>query len=81
MVIGVCGGEIEEFFVHPAAASEVSRWAEFERSHWSDPASFQVANTMDSAATHLAMAPFVALILGSAGAAIGWVGRKPNRAA
>jgi hypothetical protein len=76
MVIGVCGGELAEFFLHPAPASEVSTWAEFQRSHWSNPASFQVANTMDSATTHLTMAPLVALILGSAGAAAGLLGRK-----
>jgi hypothetical protein len=71
MVIAVCGGEIAEFFVHPPTAAEVSRWAEFQRSHWSDAASFQIANTIDSATVHLTVAPLVALILGSAGAAAG----------
>ena len=80
MVIGVCGGEIAEFFVHPPPASEVSKWAEFQRSQWSDSALFQIANTMDSATTHLTMAPLVALILGSAGAAAGLAGRKSKSA-
>lgn len=80
MAIGICGGELTEFFLHPTPASEVSQWAEFQRSHWSDAASFQIANTMDSATTHLAMAPFVALILGSAGAAIGSAKSKANSA-
>ncbi|HEY6447821.1 MAG TPA: hypothetical protein VIY53_15275 [Acidobacteriaceae bacterium] len=80
MAIGVCGGELTEFFLHPTPASEVSQWAEFQRSHWSDAASFQIANTMDSATTHLVMAPFVAFILGSAGAAIGSAKRKANSA-
>jgi hypothetical protein len=79
-VIGVCGGELAEFFVHPAAASEVAKWAEFQRSHWTDAASFQIANTMDSATTHLTMAPLVALILGSVGATVALVGRKTNKA-
>ena len=78
MVIGVCGGEIVEFFVHPAPASEVATWGEYLRSDWSDAAAFQIANTMDSATTHLVVAPFVALVLGSSGAALGSVRKKSN---
>ena len=78
MVIGTCGGEITEFFLHPAPASQVSTWAEFQRSHWTSAASFQVANTIDSATTHLTMAPLVALILGSIGAIAGFLGRKSD---
>lgn len=80
MVIGVCAGELVEFFIRPAPASEVATWAEFQRSHWSDAGAFQVANTIDSATTHLTMAPLIAFLLGSAGAALGRAGR-PSRGA
>jgi len=64
MVIGVAGGFAIEFFIKPPEPAYVATWAEFKRSGWTDAQAFSLANTLDSALTHLLIAPVVALILG-----------------
>ena len=67
MLIAVAAGFVLEFFILPPATAVVSTWAEFKRSGWTDAHAFGLANTLDSAFTHLLIAPIVALIFGGAG--------------
>src|SRR6202035_4350537 len=65
MLIAVCAGFLIEFFAAKPAPAYVVTWGEFKRSGWTDPRAFAIANTMDSAFTHLLAAPPVALLLGA----------------
>jgi hypothetical protein len=49
----------------------VATWSEFRRSGWADPGAFQVANTLDSAFSHLLLAPVAAGIVGALGSILG----------
>jgi hypothetical protein len=73
MVIGVTAGFVIELFVAPPQPGYVATWVEYQRSGWTDPRAFGVANTLDSGFTHLVMGPLIALIVGGAAA---WLGRK-----
>jgi hypothetical protein len=73
MLIGVAGGVSVEMFVAPTNPLIVATWQEFKRSAWTDPAAFQIANTLDSAFGHLLIAPVVAMIFGVIGAGLGRV--------
>ena len=66
MLIAVCAGFLIEFFAAKPAPESIVTWGEFKRSAWTDPRAFAIANTMDSAFTHLLAAPPVALLLGAA---------------
>jgi hypothetical protein len=71
MLMGVAGGVLLEMFVAPTSPAIVATWHEFKRSAWTDPAAFQIANTLDSAFGHLLLAPVVAMIFGVIGAGLG----------
>ena len=71
MLLGVAGGIAFELYIVPVHPDVVATWAEFQRSGWSNPAAFQVANTLDSAFTHLLVSPVVALLVGGLGATLG----------
>jgi hypothetical protein len=58
-------------FLAPANPALVATWQEFKRSAWTDPAAIQIANTLDSAFSHLLLAPVVALVVGAIGAGLG----------
>lgn len=81
MLIAVTAGFVLQLYALFGNAAEVVTWAEYRRSGWSDPVAFQIANTLESACDHLLFGPFLALILGSAGAFVGGVskGRLRNR--
>src|SRR5262249_30684949 len=64
MLIAVASGFIIQFFLASPAPAYVSTWAEFKRSNWTDARAFAIANTLDSAFTHLLVAPLVALLIG-----------------
>jgi hypothetical protein len=64
MLIAVAAGFIVQFFLVPPEPAYVATWAEFKRSGWTDASAFAVANTLDSAFTHLVIAPIVALLFG-----------------
>jgi|ERR1700730_2681222 len=64
MLIAVAAGFAIEFFAARPEPAIVLTWGEFKRSGWTDPRAFGLANTLDSAFTHLLIAPLVALILG-----------------
>ena len=63
MLITVAAGFIVQFLLAPPEPAYVSTWAEYQRSGWTDPRAFAVANTLDSGFTHLVVAPIVHLIL------------------
>lgn len=64
MLIAVAGGFATQFFILPPEPAYVSTWAEFKRSGWTDARAFGLANTLDSALTHLVIAPIMALVFG-----------------
>ena len=72
MVIAVTVGFAVDLFIAPPAPAVVSTWAEFQRSGWTDVQAFAIANTFDSAFTHLWMGPAIAVVVGSVGA---WLGK------
>lgn len=74
MLMAVAGGFAIEFFLHPPDPAYVATWAEFKRSGWSDARAFGLANTLDSALTHLVVAPAVALVVGSCASLLAVVG-------
>jgi hypothetical protein len=65
ILIAVFAGFLVEFFAAKPAPESIVTWGEFTRSGWTDPRAFAIANTMDSAFTHLLAAPPIALILGA----------------
>ncbi len=67
MLIAVSAGLLLEFFIAPPDVAAVAQWTEFHRSGWTDVRAFAVINTIDSASTHLMVAPFVAVVFGFAG--------------
>ena len=64
MLIAVAAGFVIQFFAAKPEPAYISTWAEFKRSGWTDARAFGLANTLDSAFTHLVVAPGVALIFG-----------------
>ena len=62
MLIAVAAGFLIDFSLHPPTPDSVQSWAEYKRSGWTDPHAFAIANTFESAMTHLMVAPFVALV-------------------
>ena len=65
-------------FVPVPSASYVSTWSEFRESGWKDATAFGIANTFDSAYSHLLTGPIVGAITGAIG---GLIGRQiPSRA-
>lgn len=71
MSLGVCVGVLLELYVAPIPLAAMRFWAEFQRSGGTDLGAFAIANTMDSATSHLTMAPVVALIFGCLGTLAG----------
>lgn len=61
MTLGVAVGFAVQIFIARQNPAEVSNWAEYKRSGWTDPRAFALADTLDSALTHLVMAPLVGL--------------------
>jgi hypothetical protein len=59
------------------SASYVSTWSEFRSSGWTDATAFGIANTFDSAYSHLVAGPIVGAITGGIGGMIGK--RVPSR--
>ena len=70
MLLAVAGGFLIELLVAPADPAAVSMWAEYRRSGWTDPRAFGLANTLESASTHLFIAPIVAAVFGGVGSVL-----------
>ena len=66
------GFAVEFYWIVPKPA-EVIMWGEFQRSGWSDVRAFTIANTLDSAFSHLLIGPIVGAVVGIIGGAIGRV--------
>jgi hypothetical protein len=79
MLLAVAAGFTIEFFIAPPDPAAVSMWAEYRRSGWTDTHAFGLANTLDSAFTHLIIAPVVALVFGSIGSLLGGLARPAAR--
>jgi hypothetical protein len=71
MLIAVAGGFVIQFFVARPEPAYISTWAEFKRSGWTDARAFGLANTLDSAFSHLLVAPGVALAFGGVASFLG----------
>jgi hypothetical protein len=67
MLLAVAAGLTIEFFIAPPDPATISTWAEYRRSGWTDAYAFGLANTLDSAFTHLIIAPIVAMVFGGIG--------------
>ena len=80
MLIAVAGGFTTQFFILRPDPAYISTWAEFKRSGWTDARAFGLANTLDSALTHLIIAPIVALIFGGCASLLAQLrfGRLPS---
>src|SRR5882757_4601808 len=79
MLIAVTAGFIVEFFIAPPDPVAVSMWAEYRRSGWTDAHAFGLTNTLDSAFTHLIIAPIVAVVFGGIGSLLGGLVRPAAR--
>jgi len=71
MLLAVAAGFVLQFFVARPEPAYISTWAEFKRSGWTDARAFGLANTLDSAFTHLLVAPGVALVFGGVASFLG----------
>jgi hypothetical protein len=58
-------------FASVPSASYVSTWSEFRSSGWTDATAFGIANTFDSAYSHLLAGPIVGAVTGGIGGLIG----------
>ena len=58
-------------FASIPSASYVSTWSEFRSSGWTDATAFGIANTFDSAYSHLLFGPIVGAITGAIGGLVG----------
>jgi len=70
MLLAVTFGCVFELLLHPPDSSSVATWTEFQRSGWTDPRAFAIANTLDAGFTHLIEAPFVAILTGIVGSVL-----------
>lgn len=58
-------------FASVPSACYVSTWSEFRSSGWTDATAFGIANTFDSAYSHLLVGPLVGALTGGIGGMIG----------
>ncbi|MGI8419095.1 MAG: hypothetical protein ACR2LN_00460 [Candidatus Levyibacteriota bacterium] len=70
-LIGILFGFIQEFYLYVPDSAQVATWQEFIRSGWKDIPAFTIANTLDSASSHLFIGLLVALVFGAIGGGIG----------
>jgi len=77
MLIAVAAGFAVELFLASPDQATIATWVEYKRSGWTDPRAFGIANTLESAFTHLVVAPIVATVVGGAGALVArWYTRR-----
>jgi hypothetical protein len=60
----------------PRLAHDEQGDPDYQRSGWTDPRAFAIANTFDAGFTHLLEGPIIALVLGAAGSGLGQVGAR-----
>jgi hypothetical protein len=78
MSIVVAFGFVLEFYLVTPKPEYVATWAEFKRSGWTDVHAFTIANTLDSALSHLIVGPIAGAIFGAVFGAIARIPRLPN---
>ena len=64
MLIAATAGFVIQLFAARPEPAYIATWDEFKRSGWTDARAFGLANTLDSAFTHLIFGPIVALLFG-----------------
>jgi hypothetical protein len=64
----------------PRLARDMAGDPDYQRSGWTDPRAFAIANTFDAAFTHLLEGPIIAFVLGSAGSGLGQIGARRKTA-
>jgi hypothetical protein len=79
MTVTVAAGFALEFFLSPVSLESVLSWPEFKRSGWTDVRAFSIANTLDSAVSHLLIGPVLATIVGSVASLLGRAPRSSPR--
>jgi hypothetical protein len=77
VILAVTPGFIGMYFDVPSSAY-VATWPEYIRSRSGDPQAFAIANTLDSATSHLAVALLLGSILGGAGWCAGSMRRRDD---
>lgn len=70
MSMAVLFGFLVEFYLAVPKPEYVMTWGEFKRSGWSDVHAFTIANTLDSAFSHLMAGPVLGIVLGGAASLI-----------
>ncbi|MCU1262156.1 MAG: hypothetical protein JWO80_5041 [Bryobacterales bacterium] len=65
-----------EFYLVTPKPEYVATWGEFKRSGWTDVHAFTLANTLDSALSHLIAGPVVGAILGGIACVLAGIPRK-----
>ena len=78
MSILVTFGFALEFYLATPNPEYVATWGEFKRSGWTDIHAFTIANTLDSALSHLIVGPIVGVVFGGAAGALTRIPRKPQ---
>jgi hypothetical protein len=76
MTLAVATGFALDFFLSPTPPDSMLSWPEFQRSGWTDVRAFAIANTLDSAFSHLLIGPAVAAIVGTVGSLLGRTSRN-----
>ncbi len=76
MSFAVCFGILLELYLAPYPLASMRFWPEFQRSGGTDLGAFAIANTLDSASSHLALGPIVGAICGAIGT---FAARFPSR--
>lgn len=70
MCVVVVFGFALEFYWVPPTPEYVATWAEFIRSGWTDAHAFAIANTFDSALSHLVLGPIIGAVFGGIGSLV-----------
>jgi hypothetical protein len=78
MSILVTFGFALEFYFATPNPEYVATWGEFKRSGWTDVHAFTIANTLDSALSHLIVGPIVGVVFGAVAGALTRIPRKPQ---
>jgi hypothetical protein len=78
MSILVTFGFALEFYLVTPKPEYVATWGEFKRSGWTDVHAFSIANTLDSALSHLIVGPIVGAIFGGIAGVVTRIPRKPQ---
>ncbi|HEY0758082.1 MAG TPA: hypothetical protein VGD59_02375 [Acidisarcina sp.] len=81
MSIAVAAGIPLELFLAPTPLEPMRAWPEFQRSGWTDLYAFGIANTLDSAISHLLIGPIVGAIFGTFGGLLTLASRATGKIA